>query len=82
MTIHILKVMPDRVHIFVEFDPRWGVAEIVNRIKGYTSRVLRKEFASLTTWLPTPWSRSYFAATVGAVSEKTIQKYIEQQKGK
>jgi REP element-mobilizing transposase RayT len=31
--------------------------------------------------LPTLWSRSDFAATIGAVSEATIRRYIASQKG-
>lgn len=81
MTIHAIEVMPDHVHLFIESDPTLCVAEIVNRLKGRTSRVLRQEFPSLRSRLPTLWSRSYFAATVGAVSEATIRHYIEAQKG-
>ena len=81
MTIHAVEVMPDHVHLFVESDPTLCVAEIVNRFKGRTSRILRQEFPSLRSRLPTLWSRSYFAATVGAVSESTIRQYIEMQKG-
>ncbi len=82
MTIHALEIMPDHVHLFVESDPTRCVAEIVNRLKGYTSRVLRREFHHLTTRLPTLWSRSYYAGTVGHVSDKTVKKYITSQKGK
>ena len=81
MTLHAVEVMPDHVHLFVEAAPTWGVTEIVNRFKGKTSRILRQEFRTLRTRLPTLWSRSYFAATVGAVSEATIRRYIEAQKG-
>lgn len=82
MTIHALEVMPDHVHVFVEAGPTMHPAEIVNRFKGATSRVLRQEFPALRSRLPTLWSRSYFAATVGAVSEATIRRYIADQKGK
>ncbi len=82
MTIHALEVMPDHVHLFVEADPTLSVAEIVNRFKGFTSRVLRQEFAMLRSRLPTLWSRSYYAGTVGAVSEATVKRYIANQKGK
>jgi putative transposase len=82
MTIHALEVMPDHVHLFVEGDPRWCVAEIVNRLKGYTSRVLRGEFRSLRSRLPTLWTRSYFAGSVGHVSAATVERYIAEQKGK
>jgi putative transposase len=82
MTVQALEVMPDHVHLFIEFDPRWGVAEIANRMKGATSRILRKEFPALRSRLPTLWSRSYYAGTIGYVSEKRVRAYIENQKGK
>ena len=82
MAIHALEVMPDHVHLFVESDPRWCVAEIVNRLKGSTSHDLREEFPWLRSRLPTLWSRSYYAGTVGHVNEKTVKAYIENQRGK
>jgi putative transposase len=82
MTIHALEVMPDHLHLFVESDPTRCVAEIVNRLKGYPSRVLRGEFPSLRSRLPTLWTRSYFAGSVGHVSAATIERYIAEQKGK
>jgi putative transposase len=81
MTVHALEVMRDHVHLFLEHAPRWGVAEIINRLKGVTSRVLREEFPTLRARLPTLWSRSYSAGTVGHVSEKTVRAYLEAQKG-
>ncbi len=82
MSVLTMEVMPDHVHLFVESDPRWAVAEIVNRLKGYTSRILRSEFRPLRSRLPTLWSRSYYAGTVGHVSEATVRRYIESQTGK
>lgn len=82
LTLHAMEIMPDHVHLFVESSPMLCVAEIVNRLKGVSSRILRQEFPFLRSRLPTLWSRAYFAATVGAVSETTIQRYIENQKGK
>lgn len=82
MTVHAVEVMADHVHLFVESGPTLCVAEMVNRFKGRSSRILRQEFPSLRSRLPTLWSRSYFAATVGAVSEATVRRYIEAQKGR
>jgi putative transposase len=82
MTIHAMEVMSDHVHLFVESDPTLCVAEIVNRLKGYTSRVLRQEFPSLRSRLPTLWTRSYFAGSVRHVSAATVEKSIAEQKGK
>lgn len=81
LTIHALEIMPDHTHLFVESDPRWCPAEIASRIKGFTSHVLRGEFRHLRSRLPTLWSRSYFIATVGSVTDAAVQKYIESQKG-
>ena len=81
MTLHALKVMPDHLHLFVEADPRWAPAEIVGKFKAVSSRLLRQEFPALRSRLPTLWSRSYFIATVGAVSQATIRRFIEAQKG-
>lgn len=81
-TVHTLEVMPDHVHLFVESDPTRSVAEIVNRFKGASSRILRQEFRHLRSRLPTLWSRSYYAGTVGHVSDATVRRYIASQKGK
>jgi putative transposase len=81
-TVHALEIMPDHVHLFVEADPTRSVAELVNRFKGRTSHDLRAEFPSLRSRLPTLWSRSYFAGSCGAVTEASIRRYIEKQKGK
>jgi putative transposase len=51
-------------------------------LKGFTSHVLRGEFAALRSRLPTLWSRSYYAGTVGSVREVVVRKYIEAQKRK
>ncbi len=82
ITIHALEVMPDHGHIFLEADPTDAPHRIVNQIKGYTSRILREQFPWLKSRLPTLWSRSYFIASVGSVTEEAVRLYIENQKGK
>ena len=82
LTIHVMEVMPDHVHLFVESSPTICVAEIVNGLKGFTSHALRGEFPFLKSRLPTLWSRSYYAGSVGSVSEAVVRKYIEGQKGR
>ena len=42
-----------------------------------TSRVLREEFPHLRSRLPALWSRSLFVATVGAVSDAAVRRYID-----
>ncbi|WP_433380502.1 IS200/IS605 family transposase [Streptosporangium sp. CA-115845] len=74
-----LEVMPDHVHLFVRPHPKNSPSYVANQFKGFTSHHLRAEFPHLRSQLPTLWSRSYFAATVGAVSAETVRRYIETQ---
>lgn len=76
-----LEVMPDHIHLFIEGNPTMTPNKIVGDIKGYSSHELRKEFSELRTRLPTLWTRSYFVSTHGHISDKTIEKYIAEQKG-
>jgi putative transposase len=74
-----LEVMPDHVHLFVKTRPKDSPSYVANQLKGFTSRRLREEFPHLRSRLPTLWSRSYFVASVGAVSAATVQRYIYTQ---
>lgn len=78
--IEALEIMPDHVHLFVSSDPTEAPQRIANQFKGYTSRILRKKYTHLRTRLPCLWSRSYYVGSVGIVSERTVKRYIEQQK--
>ena len=80
--IAALEVMPDHVHLLVEVDPQFGVHKLVKAIKGRTSRVLRAEFPSLRSRLPTLWTNSYFVATTGGAPLTAVKRYVEQQKSR
>jgi len=55
-----MEVLPDHVHLLLDVNPKICVFRVVNRIKGYTSRILRKEFPELRSRLPTLWTHSKF----------------------
>jgi len=80
--IETMEIMPDHVHIFVKANPVASPHFIIQQFKGYSSNILRKEFPHLKSKLPTLWTRSYYCESVGHISEDTIKKYIEEQKGK
>jgi putative transposase len=75
----VLEVMPDHVHLFVKHDPKSSASYVANQFKSFTSHVLRSEFPHLRSRLPTLWSKSYFAASAGAVSAQTVERYIDAQ---
>ena len=75
-----MEVMPDHVHLLVEWDPQFGIAKLIRYMKGRSSRYLRQEFPWLKSRLPTLWTNSYFIATVGGAPISVIKQYIENQK--
>lgn len=77
-----MEVMPDHVHLLVEVDPQYGIHRLVKAVKGRSSRVLRAEFPSLTSKLPTLWTNSYFVATVGGAPLDVVKRYVENQKNR
>lgn len=79
ISIQSMEVMPDHVHLFILARPAVPVPQLVCRLKGYTSYLMRKEFTYLRRY-PSLWTRSYFVETVGHISENTVVNYIEHQK--
>ena len=80
--IKSIEIMPDHVYVFLECDPRLPLHKVIKQLKGVSSRILRDEFPSLKSRIPSLWTRSYFSCTVGHISETTVMKYIEEQKSK
>lgn len=78
--IEKMEVMPDHVHVFIKAPPTETVAKIANQLKGRTSHVLREEFPWLRSRIPSLWTRSYYAESIGHISEETIKRYIADQK--
>jgi putative transposase len=78
--IKALEIMPDHVHMFISFDPRQPLHELIKLFKGRSSRILRDKYPKLKSRLPSLWTRSYFCCTVGYISEEIVKQYIENQK--
>ena len=75
-----MEVMPDHVHLLLDCDPQFGIHRLVRGIKGRSSHVLRREFQTLRSRIPTLWTNSYFVSTVGGAPLSVIKHYIENQK--
>mgnify|MGYP001612603790 FL=1 len=81
ISVLALEIMPDHIHLFVSAPPRWSPSEIVNIIKGYSSRKMRQEFLQLKKIIKDElWTRTYFIGSAGTVTSETIKKYIAEQK--
>ena len=77
-----LSIQDDHVHILIQIKPSECVADVVQILKGGTSRIIRKEFPELEEflWGDSFWADGYFAESVGKVDEEVIRKYIKAQK--
>jgi len=69
----------DHTHMFLNALPKLSPADIMQKIKGITSKLLREEFSKLSK-MPSLWTRSYFVSTAGNVSSVTIKRYVDAQK--
>jgi putative transposase len=71
----------DHVHLLVEYPPKVAVSNLVNSLKGVSSRLLRKERPDIQKrcWKGVLWSPSYFASSCGGAPISIVRQYIEQQ---
>lgn len=69
----------DHVHVFLSCQPKQSPSDVMNWIKGASSKVLRDEYKSLSA-MPGLWTRNYFVSTASNVSSETIKQYVEIQK--
>jgi putative transposase len=75
------NVRANHVHMLVSGPTDMSPSQIVQLLKGKSSYRLQREFRELQKryWGQHLWARGYFCATVGAVNEDMIKKYIESQ---
>lgn len=81
MDIEIIEIECDKdhAHIFLNCLPTLSPANIMQKIKEVSSKLLREEFEELSK-MPSLWTRSYFVSTAGNICSETIKKYVESQK--
>jgi putative transposase len=75
----VIECMPDHIHLFIRSNPNYSVSFIVKMLKGYTSYILRQHFSQLRKYRSL-WAPGYFCETIGNITEKTVIKYIKNQK--
>ena len=76
-----VETQPEHVHLLIEIPPIHSIHKIVGKIKAYTAKVLREEYPSLKSRLPSLWTRSKFVSSCGGVTLQVMKDYIEAQSG-
>ena len=72
----------DHVHLLINYPPKVAISNLVNSLKGVSSRLIRKKKYSeiqRKLWGNRLWSPSYFAGSCGGAPLSIIKQYIEQQ---
>ena len=71
----------DHVHLLVSVPPHLAVSDLVQRLKGRSSRLMLDKFTELKRqfWGRHMWARGYFVASSGNVTDEIIKQYIESQ---
>ena len=71
--IEEIDIIPDHVHIFIKCkNLNISISNIVHHLKGFSSFSIRKKFPKLKKYKAF-WSPSYFAESIGNMSEKVIR---------
>ena len=75
------NVRANHVHVLVSAPTDLSPSKIAQYLKDKSSHRLQREFKTLQKryWGQHLWARGYFCATVGAVNEEVVKRYIENQ---
>jgi putative transposase len=83
LDVYIIKghIAPDHVHLLVSKPPSLSESNLVQRLKGRSSRRMLEEFGELNRqfWGRHLWARGYFVASSGNVTDEVIADYIASQ---
>ena len=79
--MHEINIQSDHVHLLLQLSPTDSLPNVIQVLKGGTSRVLRSEFPEMQEflWGKNFWAVGYFAETVGQVEEVALRRYIQNQ---
>lgn len=72
----------DHVHLLINYPPKLAVSNLVNSLKGVSSRLLRRDRPDIALryyYKGVLWTPSYFAGSCGGAPISIIRQYIEQQ---
>ena len=86
MGVHIVQglLCRDHVHIFWSIPPKLALSNVMQRIKGRSSRRIQLEFPELRKryWGRRFWARGYVSTTSGNVTDDIITQYVKLHSSK
>ena len=72
-------VSKDHIHLHIEYPPKLSISDFVKKAKGRSSRLIQKEFPSLSKryWGTHFWAIGYGAWSTGNITTKMIEEYLQ-----
>ena len=70
---------PDHVHLLIEYPPKLAISQIVNSLKGVSSRRYGQEGLPKPYGKKSLWTPAHFAASVGGAPLEVLKQYIQGQ---
>lgn len=80
-SIQSIDVLPDHVHMLISFAPTYSISQVVKKIKGIFARkwFIKHPDTKDQLWNGQLWSPSYYIGTLGNMSKKVVDDYINNQ---
>jgi putative transposase len=69
----------DHIHVLIKFPPKLSISQIVNSLKGVSSRRYGQAGLEKPYGKDALWSPSYFVSSVGGVPLEVLKQYIQNQ---
>lgn len=81
MDLHLIEFNgeSDHIHVLIEYPPKLSISQIVNSLKGVSSRMYGKAGFKKPYGKDALWSPSYFVSSVGGASLEVLKTYIQNQ---
>ena len=76
---------PDHVHLFVANCKNYAPCKIIQFLKGFSSRMMRKNHFDLFRmflWGDKFWSEGYFCRSIGETTSEAVEHYIKESQSK
>ncbi len=82
--VRILKgvVSKDHVHIHIEYPPKLSISELVQKLKGRSSKKLQEEYPELRKqyWGKHFWAIGYGVWSTGNITDEVVEQYLEHHR--
>ena len=77
-----LEIPEDHIHMVVRSEPKISPSQIMQVVKSISAREFFKIFPDIKKqyfWSGKLWTQSYYVETIGASTEESIRKYVQNQ---